>query len=127
MEMDTDALYASEVRPEIWTVAELRTEPAGFTLVAYLSDGETTRLELNVRRTGAGDVCVAVEDAGINVFLAPDADSLAHSVGRHLHAAGFLRFPEEVEIHTAEPPRAERLEAEQIWTHEPEEVQTTWS
>ena len=127
MEMDTDALYASEVRPEIWTVAELRTEPAGFTLVAYLSDDDTTRLELNVRRTGAGDVCVAVEHAAINVVLAPDADTLARAVGRHLNAAGFLRFPEEVEIHAAGPPRAERLEAEQIWTHEPEEVQSTWS
>jgi hypothetical protein len=45
-------------------------------------------------------------------------------VGRHLHASGFLRFAEEIEIHAAAPPRAERLDTEAIWTHEPEEVHT---
>src|SRR4051794_747979 len=122
VQIDTAALYAHDVRPEIWAAAEERTESAGFSLVAYMTDEEHTRLELNVRRTGAGDVCCAVESAGIDVFLAPDGDALARCVGRYLHAAGFLRFAEEVEMHAATPPRAERLEADEIWTHEAEEA-----
>jgi hypothetical protein len=122
LQVDTAALYAHDVRPEIWAAAEERTEAAGFSLVAYLTDEEHTQLELNVRRTGAGDVCCAVESAGIDVFLAPDGDALARCVGRYLYAADFLRFSEEVEIHAAEPPRAERLEADEIFTHEPQEA-----
>ena len=122
MPIDTGALYADDVRPDIWLAAEERTGAAGFTLVAHMTDDEHSRLELNVRRTGAGDVCCAVESAGIHVFLAPDATGLAACVGRYLHGAGFLRFAEEVEIHAAAPPRAERLEADEIWTHEAEEA-----
>ncbi|HEX6457492.1 MAG TPA: hypothetical protein VF032_01130 [Thermoleophilaceae bacterium] len=123
---DPDALYACEVRPEIWAAAECRTEDAGSRLVAYLDDGESTRLELNVRRTGAGDVAVALEDRHINVFLAHGENALARQVGSYLAAAGFLRFADEVEIHAAAAPRAERLETDSIWTH-PEEVHSTWS
>ena len=119
-----EGAYAAEVRPEIWAVAEARTEDPGTRLVAYLSDAEVTRLELAVRRTGAGDVAVAVEDRGINLFLASDEDGLATQVGRHLAGTEFLRFAEEVEIHTAEAPRAERLGVESIGT---QEVQATWS
>jgi hypothetical protein len=122
VQIDTGALYASEVRAEIWDQAAARTEDASSRLVAYLTDEDSTQLELEVRRTGAGDVCCAVESRGIDVFLAPDADALARVVGRHLFAAGFLRFAEEVEIHAATPPRAERLEADEIWTHEPQEA-----
>ena len=129
--VDVDAIYAARVRPEIWADAERRTEDAGVSLVAYLSDDESTRLELGVRRTGAGDLCVALEDSWINAFLAPDEELLARALGRHLHSNGFLRFAEEVEIHAAQPPRPERLEADSIWTFgdgrsvaadEPEEV-----
>jgi hypothetical protein len=119
-------LYASEVRPEIWAAAESRAAAAGSRLVAYLSDDVATRLELSVLRTGAGDVAVALEDRGINVFLAPDEDALAVQVGHHLTGAGFLRFAEEVEVHPAEAPRADRLEVESI-TKEPEEVRAAWS
>jgi hypothetical protein len=122
LQIDTTALYAHDVQREVWAAAEARTEGAGFSLVVYLTDEEHTRLELNVRRTGAGDVCCAVESAGIDVFLAPDASALATCVGRYLHSGGFLRFSEEVEIHAAEPPRAERLEADDIFTHEPQEA-----
>jgi nitrogen regulatory protein P-II 1 len=122
LSVDTDSLYASEVQPEIWAHASTRTEDAGASLVAWLSDDEHTRLELQIRRTGAGDVCCAVESGHIEVFLAPDPDALAQSVGRYLHAAGFLRFAGEVEIHAATPPRAERLSASDIWTHEPQEA-----
>ena len=126
-------LYASDVRPEILAAAEDRTDDAGTRLVAYLSDDEATRLELAVRRTGAGDVAVALEDRCINVFLGPDEDALARQVGRHLSGTDFLRFAEEVEIHAAEAPRAEHLGVESIRTDgrdEPaflnEEVEAAW-
>jgi hypothetical protein len=119
-------LYASQVRPEIWAIAEERTEDAGVRLVAHLTDDEGTRLELAARRTGAGDIAVAIADRGINVFLAPDEEALATQVGHHLAGADFLRFTEEVEIHRDEPPRAERLDVEAV-SNEPEEVHTAWS
>ena len=64
---------------------------------------------------------VALEDRGITVFLAPTDEALAATVGRYLHAHGFLRFREEVAVRAAEPPRAERLEADEIWSR-PQEV-----
>jgi hypothetical protein len=115
---DPATVYASEVRQEIWEAAEQRVEDTGRRLVAYLSDLESSRLELAIHRTGAGDVTVAALDRHINVFLAPDENALASQVGRYLAANEFLRFSEEVEIHSVESPRAERLEAEDIWTHE---------
>jgi hypothetical protein len=118
-------LYASEVRPEIWAAAEERSEDAGSRLVAHLTDDDSTRLQLEVRRTGAGDVAVAIEDRGINVFLAPDEDALATQVGHHLAGSEFLRFTTEVEVHPAESPRAERLGVESIRAHE--EVHAAWS
>jgi len=125
-EIDPAALYASEVRPEVWAAAQSRTDDAGSRLVAFLDDGESTRLELSVRRTSAGDVAVALEDSHINVFLAPSDNALARQVGTYLAAADFLRFADEVEIHAAEAPRAERLATDSIWTH-PEEVHSQWS
>lgn len=113
---DADSLYASEVRPEIWTVAHARTDDAGSTLVAHLSDDESTTVELPVRLTGAGDVTAALEDRGITAFLAPDEDLLARAVGRYLHQRDFLRFADEVEVQPAGEPRAERLEADAIWS-----------
>jgi hypothetical protein len=119
-------LYASEVRPDIWAAAQARAADAGSRLVARLSDDEGTLLELHVRRTGAGDVAVALEDRGINVFVAPDEEALAIQVGHHLMGAEFLRFAEEVEVHQAEAPRADRLEVESI-ANESEEVHAAWS
>jgi len=118
-------LYASAVRPEIWAAAEARTDDAGSRLVAHLTDDYSTRLELEVRRTGAGDVAAALEDRGINVFLAPDEGALATQVGHHLAGSEFLRFTTEVEVHPAEAPRAERLGIESIRAHE--EVHAAWS
>jgi hypothetical protein len=118
-------VYANEVRPEIWAAAEERTEDAGVRLVAHLTDEGATRLELAVRRTGAGDVAVALEDRGINVFLAPDEDGLATLVGHHLAGADFLRFTTEVEIHRVDAPRAERLGVDSIRAQE--EVHAAWS
>src|SRR5436853_4199033 len=85
-------------------------------LVAHLTDEDQTRLELSIRHTGAGDVAAALIDSEINAFLAPDEDALARTIGRYLHQRGFLRFAEEIEIHSEPPPRAERLEADEIWT-----------
>ena len=131
------ALYASEIRPEIWEAVEARSEDAGSRMVAYLTDDEATTLELGVRRLATGEVCAAFADTGINAFLADSEDALASAVGAHLHRSGFLRFANEIEIHAAEAPRAERLDTEAIWTHgdgiphrddvaadEPEEVHT---
>jgi hypothetical protein len=118
-------LYAGAVRPEIWAAAEARTKDAGSRLVAHLTDDYSTRLELEVRRTGAGDVAAAVEDRGINLFLAPDEDALATQVGHHLAGSDFLRFTSEVEVHPAESPRAERLGIESIRADE--EVHAAWS
>jgi hypothetical protein len=126
---DPDALYAGGVRPEIWRAAEARLERTGTSLVAFLADDEASRIELPVARMGSGDVVTAIEDSGINVLLAPDEDALATSVGRFLERSGFLRFPEEVEIHRAAPPRAERLEPDAIWGGvsplQPEDTNTT--
>jgi hypothetical protein len=120
-------LFAAEVRPEIWAAAERRTEDAGTRLVAFLSDAESTRLELAVRRTGAGDVACALADRGVNVFLAPDERGLASMVGRHLARDEFLRFAEEVEVHGVESPREERLGVDSIVTPNPQEVPAAWS
>jgi hypothetical protein len=121
-------LYASEVRPEIWAAAERRNEATPRRLVAYLSDDDATVLELPVSRTGFGELLVALEDRGINVFVAPSEDALAAAVGRHLAGAGFLRFPAEVELHDVPRPRAERLDPATIaFNPEPEEVRSPWS
>jgi hypothetical protein len=123
---DLESLYATEVEPSVWRDAEARTEDSGSRLIAFLDDGQSTRLELGVRRTGAGDVTVALEDRHINVFLAHSENALARQVGSYLAADGFLRFADEVEIHAAEEPRAERLATDSIWTFT-EEVHSTWS
>jgi hypothetical protein len=112
---DPDALYAGGVRHEIWRAAEERLEPTGVSLVAFLADDEVSRIELPVLRMGSGDVVAAIDEGGINVLLAPDENTLALSVGRYLELSGFLRFAEEVEIHRAAPPRAERLEPDAIF------------
>jgi hypothetical protein len=109
-------LYASAVRPEIWAAAQARTEDAGSRLVAHLTDGASTRLELEVRRTGAGDVAAAIEDRGINVFLAPDEGALATQVGHHLAGSDFLRGAEEVVVEPPTTPRAELLGVDEITT-----------
>jgi hypothetical protein len=111
-------LYATELRPEIWAAAELKTEDAGTRLLLYLTDEDSTQLELIVRRTGAGDVAVALADRYISTFLAPNEEALAAHVGGYLASLGFLRFPEEVEIHDARAPRAESLAPEEIRTGE---------
>jgi hypothetical protein len=129
--LDPASMYAEDVRPEIWRQAERETEDTGRRVVALLSDRESTELELPIRRTGFGEVAVALEQRGITVLLAPDDTSLAAVVGAYLHQQDFLRFARDVEVHEASVPRAERLEVDDIWTFgerstatadEPEEV-----
>jgi hypothetical protein len=100
---DPAALYASEVQPAVWAAAERRTEDAGSRLLAPLeSDGESSSLALDVRRTGAGDLVAALIDRHINVFLAPDEDALARQVGGYLERGGFLGSRGQVETSTEE-------------------------
>ena len=114
---DPTGLYASEVREEIWAAAEASAQDTGDRLVAYLSDEDSTTLELPVRRTGFGEVATALADrGGITAFLAPSENGLAAVVGRYLAAEDFRRFATEVEVHAAAAPRAERLDADSIWT-----------
>jgi hypothetical protein len=125
---DPESLYAAEVREEIWRGSERYLEDCRTRLVAHLTDDDTTRIEIPVYRTGAGDLVAALEDRGINVLLAPNDDALASAVGQLLEQSGFLRYAQEVEIHRAAPPRRERLEPEEIWTHETtEEVASPWT
>jgi hypothetical protein len=111
------ALYAAEVRPELWAAAERRLAATGASLVGHLVDEHATRLELPIRRAPAGDVATALEDEGITAFLARDEEQLATDVGRYLAAHGFLRFSDEIELAAIAGPRPERLEADLIWTH----------
>jgi KAP family P-loop domain len=111
------ALYASEVRADVWATAEARNRDAGTRLVAHVDDLDGTTLELPVRRTGAGELVTALEERGITVLLASDEHELAKAVGRHLAAGGFLREGHEVEVLTVAPPRPERLDPNTIWTN----------
>lgn len=116
--LDAAALYATEVLPSAWADAEARTTDARTRLSAYLSDEAATKLELPVRRTGAGDVVTALEDRGITVFLATDEQELATRIGRYLVDQGFLDSAARIEVRAVEAPRVERLDADTIWTHD---------
>lgn len=114
--LDPATLYATDVRPDQWALAEARLSDTGARLVAYLADDQGTRLETAIRRTGAGESTTAIEDRGISVFTADSDEELAGAVGRYLTAEGFLRFAQEIEVRPAETPHAERLDADTIWT-----------
>jgi hypothetical protein len=114
--LDPAALYATDVRPDQWALAEARMSDTGARLVAYLADDQGTLLEAAIRRTGAGEATTAIEDRGISVFAADSDEELAGAVGGYLAAEGFLRFAEEIEVRPAETPHAERLDADTIWT-----------
>jgi hypothetical protein len=115
--LDPATLYATDVTADQWALAEARLADAHARLIAYLADDEGTRLEMAVRRTGAGQSTTAIAERTISVFAAGSDEALASAVGRYLTAEGFLRFAEELEIHPAETPHAERLDADAIWTH----------
>ena len=114
--VDPATLYATHVRPDQWAIAEARLSDARGQLVAYLADDQGTRLEMAIRRSGAGESTTAIVDRGVSVFSADSDGDLADVVGRYLAAEGFLRFAEEIEIHPATAPQPERLDADTIWT-----------
>ena len=114
--LDPATLYAADVRRDQWTLAEARLSDRHARLVAYLADEEGTRLEMAIRRTGAGESITAIEDRGISVFAADSDGALGDAVGRYLAAQGFLRFAEEIELQPAQTPHAERLDPNTIWT-----------
>lgn len=116
--LDPSTLYAADVRRDQWTLAEARLSDSHARLVAYLADEQGTRLEMAIRRTGAGESTTAIEDRGISVFAADSDEDLAGAVGRYLAAQGFLRFAEEIETQSAETPHAERLDPNTIWTRD---------
>jgi hypothetical protein len=83
------ALYAAEVRPEIWARTEERTDLTNRSLTAHLAGG--TELEVPIHQTAAGESVGAIRTGeAISVFLAGDADALCEVVGRSLAAEGHL-------------------------------------
>jgi hypothetical protein len=114
--LDPATLYATDVRPDQWALAEARLSEARGRLVAYLADDQSTRLEMAIRRSGSGESTTAIEDRGISVFAADSDEELAGAVGRYLAARGFLPFAEEIEIQPAQTAYAERLDPDTIWT-----------
>ena len=115
--IDPETLHAGDVRADQWAIAEARLSPPTGQLIAVLSDDDSTRLEMQIRRTGAGEAVTAIEDRGITVFATGTEDELAAVVGRYLSAHGFLRFAEDTEIRAEEAPRPEFLDADAIWSH----------
>jgi hypothetical protein len=115
--VDPWALYACELRPEIWARTEELTDPTGVALTAHLEGGE--RLEMHARHTAAGELVAALSDRGIAVFLAGDQDALARAVGRYLVAQGFLRHADDVRAEILTEAPAESLDPESIWTGSP--------
>ena len=103
--------------PDTYTMHGVPLALDGVAMVKIDGSDEGTRLELPIRRAAAGDLATALEDDGITAFLARDEEELAADVGRYLTAHGFLRFADEIDLRALEGPRAERLEADDIWTH----------
>jgi hypothetical protein len=84
-----DALYAAGVAPQAWRAVEGRAAGTGVVLRAQLTGGQAMRLELPVLRAD-GELAVAVDSGGIDVFLAGSAEDLAAMVGQRLVQCGFL-------------------------------------
>jgi hypothetical protein len=114
---DPWALYASDVRREIWARTEALTDPTPSALVCHLEGGEL--LECPVRHTAAGELVAALQERAITVFLAGDLDSLNAVVGRYLAEAGFLRHAADLRSETVTAPPAEALDPDSIWTGQP--------
>jgi hypothetical protein len=115
------ALYAAEVRPEIWARTEELTDATNRKLTAHLEGGEV--LEVPVRHTAAGESVGALrEEERISVFLAGDDDALADAVGRYLAAGKHLRDARDLRPETVREAPAESLDPDDIWTHQPVEL-----
>ena len=95
---DPFALFATQVRPEIWERTGELTDEVGRRLVCWLEGEDSTPLELPLRRTAAGELVTALEDDGITVFVAAEEPILAKRLGQYLSGSGFLRFQDSVEV-----------------------------
>jgi hypothetical protein len=117
-------LYASAVRPEIWSRTEELTDPTSRLLTAHMQGGEA--LEMAVRHTAAGESVAALRDRdrGICVFLAGDDDALAAVAGRFLTGAGFLADAGDLRPESITEAPAETLDPGLIRTYEQEDVFT---
>jgi hypothetical protein len=111
------ALYATDVRPEIWARTEELTNGTDRTLTAHLVAGGS--LQVPVRHTAAGEAVGAIRDQGIAVFLAGDPEALGEVIGRYLAAFGFLRDPADLRPELVGPASPERLDPDSIWTGAP--------
>ena len=114
-------LYACHVRPEIWARTERLTDPTERSLECYLEDGQG--LSVPIRHTSAGELVAGLEEDGITVFLAGDEDALAAAIGRYLVDAGFLSHAEDLRVEARRAAPADRLDPDQIWTHEQDELE----
>ena len=108
------ALYATDVRPEIWARTEELTDATNRSLSAHLVGGTT--LEVPIRRTAAGEAVGAMRDEAISIFLAGDEEALASSVGRYLVSCGFLRDAGDLRPELIAEAPSERLDPDSIWT-----------
>jgi hypothetical protein len=115
------ALYATEVRPEIWARTEELTDGTNRTLTAHLVAGGS--LQVPVRHTAAGEAVGAIRDQGIAVFLAGGPEALGDVIGRYLVAFGFLRDPADLRPELVGPAPPERLDPDSIWTGAPPGMQ----
>jgi hypothetical protein len=107
------SLYARAVRPEIWARTEELTDSTSQLLACYLDDGEA--LELPIRHTAAGEAVTALDQGGINVFLAGDEQALGAVVASHLVASGHLAHAEDLRVEERRRAPSERLDPDQIW------------
>jgi hypothetical protein len=107
-------LYAANVRPEIWSRTEELTDSTDRYLGCYLESGDL--LELPIRRTAAGEVLVALDQAGIAVFLGGDQEALCSIVSRYLVSGGFLTHPEDLRVEERRAAPPERLDPNEILT-----------
>jgi hypothetical protein len=113
------ALYAAEVRPEIWARTEELTDATASRLACHLEGGES--LEVPVRHTAAGELVAALQERGITVFLAGDLEALNAAVGRYLALSGFLRHAGDLRPEAIRERPPEALDPDSIWTGQPQD------
>jgi hypothetical protein len=92
-------LYASGVRPAAWSTAQRGCSDAGMLVLAEI-DGDAPRLELPVLRTATGELVVALDCGGIDVFLGATPHELATLIGMRLVRHGCVPSPDRVAVGT---------------------------
>lgn len=110
------ALYACDVRDEIWARTEELTDTTGRVLSARLEVGE--ELAIPVLHTAAGESVAGIRDRGIAVFLASDDEALCSAVGAYLAAEAHLGHADDLRRETVAASGPDRLDPDSIWTDE---------